>query len=101
MRKKDKRLLLTLSLDNEYESGITYLLNILHTEKISHAIEYCAIGYVEINIYLPLESLITKDKSGLSIKWRDSEDKNDNFDHYRISNNMLLEMSITEVIKVD
>ena len=101
MKKKDKKLLLILSLDNEYESGITYLLNILHTENISHSIEYHEIGYVEMNIYLPLESLVAKDKGGLLIKGRDAEDKSDQFDHYRISNRMLLEMSLTEVIKVD
>lgn len=101
MKKKDRRLLLILALDNEYEAGITHLLNILHLENISHAIEYHPIGYVEMNIYLPLESLITKDKGGLLIKWRDSEDKNDQFDHYRINNRMLLEMSITEVTKID
>ena len=102
MKKKDRTLLLLiLALDNEYEAGITHLLNILHLENISHAIEYHAIGYVEVNIYLPLESLITKDKSGLLIKWRDSEDKSDQFDHYKINSRMLLEMSMTEVTKID
>lgn len=101
MKKKDRRLLLILALDNEYEAGITHLLNILHIENISHSIEYHQIGYVEMNIYLPLESLITKDKGGLLIKWRDSEDKSDQFDHYRINNRMLLEMSMTEVTKID
>ena len=102
MKKKNRSLLLLiLALDNEYEAGITHLLNILHLENISHAIEYHQIGYVEINIYLHFESMITKDKGGLLIKWRDSEDKNDQFDHYRINNRMLLEMSMTEVTKID
>ena len=101
MKKKDRKLLLILALDNEYEAGITRLLSILHLENISHAIEYHPIGYVEVNIYLPLESLITKDKGGLLIKWRDSEDKSDQFDHFRINNRMLLEMSMTEVTKID
>ena len=101
MKKKDKYLLLIISLDNEFESAIIFLLNILHKENISHSIEYHKIGYVEMNIYLPIESLITKDKSGLLIKWRDVEDELDTTDHFRISNKMLLEMSITEVTKVD
>ena len=101
MKKKDRKLLLILALDNEYEAGITRLLSILHIENISHAIEYHPIGYVEMNIYLPLESQIIKDKGGLLIKWRDSEDGSDQYDHYRIINRMLLEMSITEVTKID
>ena len=101
MKRKDKKLLLSLSLYNEYETGIKYLLDILHIENISHSIEYHEIGYVEMNIYLPLESLIAKDKSGLLIKWRNAEDKTDQFDHYKINNRMLLEMSMMEVIKVD
>ena len=101
MKKKDRRLLLILSLDNEYEAGITYLLRVLHEENISHAIEYHAIGYVEMNIYLPLDSVVIKDRSGLLLKWRDNEDKNDISGHFRITNRMLLEMSMSEVTKID
>ena len=101
MRKKEKRLLLIVALDYEFEAGITYLLRTLQEERISHAIEYHEIGYVEMNIYLPINSVVTKDKRGLTIKWRDSKDETDISDHFIITNRMLLEMSMSEVTKID